>query len=265
MRSKAQFKGHPLHPMLVAFPIAFLYGSLVADIAGRLAEMPSLWVTGGYLSLAAIATGLTAAVPGLIDYSYVVPPKSSGKRRATKHMAVNVTAIASFAIAWLFRDGASWLPGYGTLALELTGVLLVTWGGWMGGTLVYRNQIGVDHRYAHAGKWHDEVIDGRPGESIVVAKKNELKPGQMRLLRVGDRRIVLACTDEGYAAFDDHCTHKGGPLADGVLICGTVACPWHGSQFDVRTGAVKAGPAEQPIAVYQVSQVGDEVRLVVPN
>src|SRR5205823_3794511 len=103
--------------------------------------------------------------------------------------------------------------------------------------------------------------EGRPDGPIAVAKEGELDVGQMKLLRVGDRRIVLARTEQGYAAFDDRCTHKGGPLSDGALICGTVQCPWHGSQFDVRTGAVKAGPSDRPIGTYTVEAAGGEVRL----
>src|SRR5687768_15429261 len=104
MKSKASFKGHPLHPMLVAFPIAFLYGSLGFDLASHLADWPGGWATGAYLSLAALASGLAAAVPGLIDYFFVVPPRSSGKRWATWHMAVNSSALALFALGCVFRD-----------------------------------------------------------------------------------------------------------------------------------------------------------------
>jgi len=57
---------------------------------------------------------------------------------------------------------------------------------------------------------------------------------------------------DGFVAFDDHCTHKGGPLSDGALACGTVQCPWHGSQFSVRTGEVQHGPAEHSIRVHSV-------------
>ena len=108
------------------------------------------------------------------------------------------------------------------------------------------------------------VVEGGPGETVAVARADELKVGQMKLLHVGGRRVVLARTEKGHVAFDDRCTHRGGPLADGVLICGTVACPWHGSQFDVHTGEVKAGPAEQPITTYTVKQAGGEVRLHLP-
>jgi nitrite reductase/ring-hydroxylating ferredoxin subunit len=193
-----------------------------------------------------------------------VPPNSSAKNRATYHMAVNVAALLAFVVGWFFRDWSSLTPGWAVVVLEAVGVGLVTWGGYMGGTLVYRNQIGVDHRYAEAGKWREATVEGAPGQSVVVAKADELKVDQIKLLRVGDRRIVLARTEGGYVAFDDRCTHRGGSLAGGVMTCGTVACPWHGSQFDVRTGAVKAGPAEQPIGTYRVEQAGGEVRLTVP-
>jgi nitrite reductase/ring-hydroxylating ferredoxin subunit/uncharacterized membrane protein len=264
MKSKAHVKGHPIHPMLVAFPIAFLVGSLGFDAAGRLWEWPAGWTTGAYLNLAAIATGLAAAVPGLIDYFSVVPPDSSAKTRATQHLLVNSSALTLFALAWVFRDRTSLMPGYGSLLLEAGGVGLVTWGGWLGGTLVYRNQIGVDHRYADAGKWQEVFADGR-GDPVVVDKEGELEVDQMKLVHAGGRRVVVARAGDYCVAFADRCSHKGGPLSDGVMICGTVQCPWHGSQFDARTGAVKAGPAKEPIATYPLEQTGDEVRLRLPE
>ena len=264
MRSRANVKGHPLHPMLIPFPVAFTVGGLLADLVGRAGGRPSLWVVGGYLSVAAVVTGLVAAVPGAIDYLSIVPPNSSGKARATQHMLVNVSALVAFALGWAFRDWNTFEPGAGTLLLEIAGVALVTYGGWLGGTLVYRNQIGVDHRSAGAGKWREQDVTGRPGEAVPVATADELKVNQMKLLHVNGRRIVLARIGEGYAAFDDRCTHRGGPLSDGVLACDTVTCPWHGSQFDVKSGAVEARPATAPIRTYGVELTTGEVKLRVP-
>jgi nitrite reductase/ring-hydroxylating ferredoxin subunit len=176
-------------------------------------------------------------------------------------MLVNVASLGAFAAAWAFRNLESWHPGVGTLVLELAGALGVTVGGWLGGTLVYRNQIGVDHRYAHAGKWNEADARTVDGGTAVVGRADELKVNQMKLVHLDGRRIVVARTEEGYVAFDDHCTHRGGSLADGALACGTVQCPWHGSQFDVRSGTVKAGPAEQPISTYTVVESGGELRL----
>jgi uncharacterized membrane protein/nitrite reductase/ring-hydroxylating ferredoxin subunit len=267
MKSKAQFKSHPLHPILVAFPIAFLFGCLVADLIGRVLGRPSFVQTGAYLSIAAVASGLIAGVPGFIDYRYVVPPNSTGKKRATQHMIVNLSALALVALGWAFRDWGTLTPSWLAILLELAAVALVTVGGWLGGTLVYRNQIAVDHRYAHAGKWHEVTVEGSPSQTITIAGAAErMKPGQMWLLRWRDgQRLVLARTDDGFAAFDDHCTHRGGSLAGGALVCDTVQCPWHGSQFDVKTGQVKAGPAERPIGICRAELVEGQVRVTLPS
>jgi nitrite reductase/ring-hydroxylating ferredoxin subunit len=193
-----------------------------------------------------------AALPGFIDYFTTVPPKSSGHERATRHMLLNLTTVVLFAAgAWL-RRGSGVPPSDLVLALEAVGTVLLTIAGYLGGTLVSRNQISVDHRYAGAGRWRDEGAERRDGGAVVAATADELKVDQMKLVRVDGKRIVLARTDDGYVAFDDGCTHKGGSLADGAMICGTVQCPWHGSQFDARTGAVKAGPATKGIASYRV-------------
>lgn len=131
----------------------------------------------------------------------------------------------------------------------------------MGGVLVNRNQIGVDHRYAQAGIWKEERIQLRSGQPVVVARADELEVNQMKLLRVDGRRLVLARTEGGYVVFDDRCTHRGGSLAGGVMIGGVVQCPWHGSQFDCRSGVVKAGPAEKPIETYKASENEGRVTL----
>src|SRR5207244_13092956 len=96
------------------------------------------------------------------------PARRPGQAAATQHLLVNGTALGAFAAGWAFRDWGSLRPGAGTLALEAVGVALVAAGGWLGGTLVYRNQIAVDHRYAHAGKWREETVAGAPGQVAPV-------------------------------------------------------------------------------------------------
>lgn len=264
MRSRAHIKGHPIHPMFITLPVGFGVGTFAFDAAGRLGNWPTVWSAGAYLSVATVISGLIASVPGLIDYLTVVPPNSSGKKRATYHMLVNVTALLLIALGWLARDTETLWPGLWTIVLEGSGLGLMSVGGWLGGTLAYRNQIGVDHRYAEAGKWKEDYASGKPGDAVKVANIGELQPGQMKLIHVAGRRIVLARLVSGYVAFDDHCTHRGGPLSDGVLACDTVQCPWHGSQFDVKTGQVKSGPAKQSIPTYAVEETDREVRLVIP-
>jgi uncharacterized membrane protein/nitrite reductase/ring-hydroxylating ferredoxin subunit len=264
MKTIAHVKGHAIHQMLIPFPIGFLTGALVSDIVAQVRDDPFWSKMAAYLALAGIATALLAAVPGLIDFLWAVPPNSSAKKRATYHLVVNVSAVALFVIAWLVRRDGDFMPGWLGVALELAGGGLMTMGGWLGGTLVNRNFIGPEHRYAHAGKWKEQTFDASPGKPVEVAKVDELKENQMKLLRVGDKRIVLARTDKGYCAFSDSCAHRGGSLADGVMICGTVQCLWHGSQYDVKTGQVKAGPAEKGIETYRVEESGGTVKLTLP-
>ncbi|HUF30874.1 MAG TPA: DUF2231 domain-containing protein [Gemmatimonadaceae bacterium] len=254
MRSRASFKGHPLHAMLIPFPFAFLGGAFAFDLAGRWLGEPALWTTGAHLARAGIAFAMLAAIPGFIDYLGTVPPNSSGKSRATKHMVVNLSAVVLFALAAFVRGSPGVAPDPVVLGVEAAAFALLCAGGWMGGTLVYRNQIGVDHRYARAGKWSEARLEASAREQVQVATGDELEIDQMKLLHIGERRIVLARAEDGYRAFDDRCTHKGGSLAGGLMACGTVICPWHGSQFNVTTGAVCAGPAEKAITTYAVEE-----------
>ena len=247
MRTRASYQGHPIHPMLIPFPFAFLTGGWGFGVAAALTRSADLRTVSRHLVPAGIAAGLLAAVPGIIDYHASVPPDSSAKERATKHAALNTTAIALFAAGWWLGRSRrrSTLP----LVLQGLGTAALSAGSWMGGVLVSRNQIGVDHRYANAGKWQEESREATTSRALAFAAA-PLDVNQMKLVHAGEQRIAVARTEDGYAAFSDRCTHRGGPLSDGVLICGTVQCPWHGSQFDVHTGEVKCGPAEKAIRTY---------------
>ena len=259
MKSKASIKGHPIHPILIAFPVAFFTGTLIFDILALVLDKPVFWQTGYYLEIAGVISGLVAAMPGTIDYFFTVPPKSSARKRAATHGILNVLLVIIFFIAWLIRrhEDASVMV---IIALEVIGLILLTITGWMGGTLITRNQISVNIMHANAKKWSEEYIKNTDGK-IPVATSNEIQTNQMKLIHVNNKRIVIARTEEGCVAFDDRCTHKGGSLAGGVMMCGTVHCPWHGSQFDVNTGAVKSGPAKEKIDSYSVSESNGKIYL----
>lgn len=252
MRSKAHFKSHPLHPILIPFPIAFFTGTFLSHATGWILDKPELIQTAYYLNLGGIAFAVLAAIPGLIDLVYTVPPKSSGKKRGIQHGLINTVMLIIFTIAFFYR-GNDWPNHFVLFGLEIAGLVLMMIAGWMGGTLVFRNQIGVDQRYANAGKWNEEYFDLDSG-SLEVATNAELKVNAMKLLHLKQKRIVLARTEKGYTAFEDRCPHKGGSLAGGSLACGTVQCPWHGSQFDVYDGSMKEGPSKSGIKTYTVTE-----------
>ena len=250
MKSRASFSSHPIHPILVAFPIGFFTGTLVFDLLAWFTNDHGYATTAFYMEISGIIGAVLAAAAGIIDYIYTVPTQSSAKKRATKHGLVNSTMLVFFVVAFILRQNMD-LPSTGVLVLEVAGVALMLVGGYLGGTLVYRNLIGVDMRYANAGKWKEIYIDATTGKVEIEGAIN-LKPNQMILVHAKQKRIVVARSDDGFVAFSDHCTHRGGSLAGGQMICGTVQCPWHGSQFDVTTGEVKAGPADQSIKTFKL-------------
>lgn len=252
MKSTAHFKGHSIHPMIIPFPIAFFTGTFISDLLFLFTDNSNFFITASYLNIAGVVFALLAAVPGVIDFFYTVPPKSSGKKRAAKHGIINIIVVVIFIVAYILRKGEN--PDLIVLSvLGLTGVSGLIVSGWMGGTLVYRNQIGVDPRTANAGKWKELYLDVKDGK-IEFNEPVDLKADQMILLHANKKRIVLAQSEGKLLAFDDYCTHRGGSLAGGMIICGTVQCPWHGSQFDVYSGQVKAGPAKEKINTYRLSQ-----------
>jgi len=257
MRTRASLDGHPIHPMLIPYPFAFLTGGWGFGVAAAITGNKDLATVSRYLVPTGVAAGLLAAVPGIVDYVESVPPDSSARDRARTHGLLNTAALALFAAGWWIgrRSRATATP----LMFQGLGAAAMSTAAWMGGVLVNRNQIGVDHRYANAGKWQEERREPASGRALAFAAA-PLELDQMKLVHVDGARIVAARTEDGHAAFDDRCTHRGGPLSDGVLICGTVQCPWHGSQFDVRTGAVKCGPAETPIKTYDIDKASGEIR-----
>ncbi len=96
---------------------------------------------------------------------------------------------------------------------------------------------------------------------VAVAKILEVPdPGKM-LVEVGERLVVLIHAAGHWYALDDICTHDGGPLSEGPLDpqSATIACPRHGAQFDIRTGAALTMPATRPTMAHEVKVEGDQV------
>lgn len=94
----------------------------------------------------------------------------------------------------------------------------------------------------------------------VVARLSELPEGRGRVVTVGDKSIALFRRGAEVLAIDNACPHVGGPLGEGELAGDLVSCPWHGWQFDLRSGAWQRDGGVK-VACYSVSVEGDEVRL----
>lgn len=89
-------------------------------------------------------------------------------------------------------------------------------------------------------------------EWVNVASADEIQPGQYKTIELNNVLIAVFNVDGEFHAIEDVCTHDGGILTGGTVKGCVVTCPRHGAQFDVRTGAVLAEPAYEPVATFPV-------------
>jgi uncharacterized membrane protein len=142
MESKAKVMGHPIHPILVPFPLGLLTTSVIFDIV-HLLTGGARWAESSFWMIAVgVLGGLLAAVFGLIDW-LAIPSGTRAKAVGLGHGLSNVLMVALFAVGWLLRTGAPGDPGVLPILLSFLGVGLASLGGYLGGELVFRLGIGV--------------------------------------------------------------------------------------------------------------------------
>jgi uncharacterized membrane protein len=143
MHAKARLFGHPIHQMLIVFPLGLLGTSLLFDIL-YLATGGDHWSLVSYYMIAAgILSGLLAAPFGLIDW-LAIPGETRAKRIGLLHGGGNVVVLLLFVLSWFLRRDLPTAPGGLEVGLSVVGVLLALVTGWLGGELVDRLGIGVD-------------------------------------------------------------------------------------------------------------------------
>lgn len=140
--SKARLLGHPIHPMLVPFPIAFFIGAFVADLVFLRSADPFWATASAWLLGAGLLGALLAAAAGLADFLGDRRIRSLGA--AWVHMLGNVAVVAIEAVNLGLRldHAAAALPWPGAY-LSGAAFLLLGMTGWMGGELVFRHRVGV--------------------------------------------------------------------------------------------------------------------------
>ena len=142
MESKAKVMGHPVHPILVPFPLGLLTTSVIFDVV-HLVTGDARWAEISFWMIAVgVVGGLLAAVFGLIDW-LAIPSGTRAKAIGLAHGLSNVLMVALFASSWLLRTGAPGNPGVLPIVLTFLGVGFASLGGYLGGELVFRMGIGV--------------------------------------------------------------------------------------------------------------------------
>jgi uncharacterized membrane protein len=143
MEARAKLFGHPIHQMLIVFPLGTLAGSIIFDIA-YLASHKSHWADIAFWMIAVgVISGLVAAGFGLIDW-LAIPRNTRAKKIGAIHGIGNVIVVGLFIVSWLLRRPDPTAPSMAAMVLSFVGVALACVTGWLGGELVDRLGVGVD-------------------------------------------------------------------------------------------------------------------------
>jgi nitrite reductase/ring-hydroxylating ferredoxin subunit/uncharacterized membrane protein len=240
--------GHPLHPMLTDIVVGSWSLAAVADGLALATGSETLEEGADALIVAGLLAVVPTAVTGLADYSGIY---EDAVPTATAH-AIGNDIGASFYLVSLFarRRGRRGLG----IVLSLIGYAVMGLSASLGGALVFRQKVGVNHTpdVEPSNDWKAVLADG------------ELPPDTMKRVRLGNDKVVLLRHDSRLYAMSAVCSHAGGPLEGGSLDGTCVTCPWHHSVFDFRDGHVVHGPATIPQSRYE-TRIRDgqiEVRVI---
>jgi uncharacterized membrane protein len=144
MKAGAKLFGHPIHPMLIVFPLGLLATAVAFDIVGLVQGNYSWFGVSYWMISAGIIGGLLAAVFGTIDW-IAIPSGTRAKNIGLLHGGTNVLVVLLFIVSWFIRNGSdAHVPSTASLVCSFVAVVLALVGGWLGGELVDRLGIGVD-------------------------------------------------------------------------------------------------------------------------
>lgn len=229
--------GHPLHPLLTDLPVGAWTAALVLDGVDAVSPQPEGFRSAARLTVGVgLAGGIAAAGTGLADWQHT---HDNARRVGVVHGLLNTAALGLYGWSWYARRRSN--SQGPARAAGAAGYCAVLASGYLGATLVFRHRIGVDHA--------DEGLEPRDyAPALPVAELPEGCPTPVDVEGVG---IVLVRLDGRIHAVGRACPHLGGPIAEGWLLEGALVCPWHGSRFDLRTGAPRRGPATTPLPCFE--------------
>lgn len=239
--------GHPLHPVLTDVVIGSWVVGSVYDAVGQLRGSRRARRIGDRLAAIGTVAALPTAISGLADFSTFPEPAA---RPATLHAALNTVCVGMYAESLrLRRRGRRHRRRALTMSWLAQGVMVMS--AWLGGALVYKHKVGVDH---------SEQFEG-PQDWTPVLDDAELADGEPRRVDVEGKGVLLYRESGRVYAIGSVCSHAGGPLEEGRVEAACVTCPWHDSVFDLRDGRIVHGPATQPQPVLEARVRGGKIEV----
>ena len=237
--------GHPLHPVLTDVVVGSLLSASALDLlAGRGADP----ARERLVALGMLAYAPTAA-SGASDWTdAAVDPRV--KRVGIVHAMVNLAGVTLYAASLpAGRRGSR----ASAIALRAAGAGAFVVGGFLGGHLSFRRNVGPDQT----------AFDPGPSDWTAAVDGSQLVERRPYRAIVGDTPVLLVLDGERIHAIHDRCSHRGCSLSEGELEGEEVVCACHSSRFSLADGSVRHGPAVAPQPAFDVRRQGNivEVRL----
>lgn len=226
---------HPLHPMLTDVTIgAWLLGGMFDAVAAITGSSRAKWA-GDRLAETGTVTAVPTAITGAVEYASAPKPAVT---TATLHSLLNNVGFGLYLLSVWQRRRGKHHQGY---ALSWTAQGIVLGSAWLGGMLVYKHRVGVDHSERFTG----------PETWTRVLDDEELPDQTPKRIELDGKGVLLYRENGHIYAIGSVCAHAGGPLEEGAVKDGCVQCPWHHSVYDLRDGSVVYAPSTRPQPTFE--------------
>ncbi len=228
--------GHPLHPLLTDVPVGSWTATVVLDAAASISGNDGFEKAADLTLATGLAAAYSAAATGFTDWSDTFGEE---RRVGLLHGLVMAATTTTYSASLIARLSGARALG---VALSNSGYALLSAGAYLGGEEVFDIGYGVNHT----------AFQHQPEAYVPVMPESELSPDTPTKGNAKGVDVVLVKLGENIYALDDTCVHAGCSLATGHIEGGSIVCPCHGSQYDLRDGSVINGPATMPEPHYDV-------------
>ena len=231
--------GHPLHSALTDIPVGAWTAALALD---ALEGMSGRKECGSAADLA-IGVGLVGAVgsaiTGVTDWSET---DGSARRVGMLHGLLNLAATTLYTTSLFMRKRKK--SRQSGIAMSMLGYAVASTAAYLGGHLVFGEQIGVDHTAT--------ADSGQPEKFTRVMPEADLKQNKPTKVMANGVAVLLVRRKDEIYALTETCPHAGGPLSEGKLVGDAIQCPWHMSELALEDGHVVNGPTAYPARCFDV-------------
>jgi nitrite reductase/ring-hydroxylating ferredoxin subunit/uncharacterized membrane protein len=243
--------GHPTHPVVTDVVVGGATVVVVFDVAAMLFGATELDTAALVVVAVTALSALSAVATGLTDFKDTA--EGDERNVAILHGLVNILATVAYLASFGVRLGGAVDAGRW---LSLAGALILAGGAYVGGHLVFKYAYMVNRNAFARGQRAKEFTP-----IIAAADVPESTPTKVML---GSTALVVVRKGDLVYALKATCSHAGGPLDKGTLEGDTIICPWHGSAFRLRDGAVRHGPATTRQVRYETRVADHQVEVTGP-